>query len=152
MCSQYDDLSWRVATNSHTAAAAAAPRVSPHIPAVLGIFSLNAWMPIIIKNMLAGTALQDSSSSGGSSESNTLHDTLLATIPYFCAAIGMWLNTWSAVRLGERTLHVGVPCIFGGVLLALFEPLYRAAFAAGFAVLAIAIACPTVGKAVCLRA
>jgi hypothetical protein len=58
----------------------------------------------------------------------------------------MWLNTWSAVRLGERTLHVGVRCVVGGVLLALFEPLYRAAFAAGFAVLAIAIACAYCGQ------
>jgi hypothetical protein len=113
--------------------------------AVLGIFSLNSWMPIIIKNMLAGTALQSSRSSGGSSATNTLHATLLASIPYFGAAIGMWLNTWSAVRLRERTLH-GVPCIFCGILLALFEPLYRAAFAAGFAALVMAIACAYCGQ------
>uniref|UniRef100_A0A383VEN5 Major facilitator superfamily (MFS) profile domain-containing protein n=1 Tax=Tetradesmus obliquus TaxID=3088 RepID=A0A383VEN5_TETOB len=113
---------------------------------VLGIFSLNAWMPIIIKNMLAGTALQSSSSSGGSSATNTLHATLLATIPYFCAAIAMWLNTWSASLLRERTLHVGLPCVFGGILLALFQPMYSASFAGGFSVLVIAIACAYSGQ------
>jgi hypothetical protein len=58
----------------------------------------------------------------------------------------MWLNTWNAVRVGERTLHVGVPCVFGGILLALFQPLYQAAFAAGFAALVAAIACAYCGQ------
>lgn len=97
-------------------------------------------MAIIIKNMLAGTALANSTSSGGSSSVNTLHATLLSAIPYLCAAVAMWLLAWSSARFKERTLHVALPLIFGGVVLSLFAPLYTASFVAGFAVIAIAIA------------
>ncbi|KAF8068182.1 abaQ [Scenedesmus sp. PABB004] len=115
---------------------------------VLCVFSLNSWMAIIIKNMLAGTALTGSTSSGGSSAVNTLHATLLSAIPYFCAGLAMVANAWSANRLRERTLHVALPCIFGGVVLACFEPLYRAAFVAGFVVIVIAISSAYSGQSV----
>lgn len=108
-------------------------------PAVLCVFSLNSWIPIIIKNMLAGTALQNSTSSGGNSSVNTTHATLLSAIPYFTAAIAMWTVAWSSQKLQERDLHAGIPCIFGGVCLAFFAPLYRVSFVAGFAVIAIAL-------------
>lgn len=97
-------------------------------------------MAIIIKNMLAGTALANSTSSGGTSSVNTLHATLLSAVPYLCAAVAMWLLAWSSARCKERTLHVALPSIFGGVVLSLFAPLYIASSIAGFAVIAIAIA------------
>uniref|UniRef100_A0A383W9P8 Major facilitator superfamily (MFS) profile domain-containing protein n=1 Tax=Tetradesmus obliquus TaxID=3088 RepID=A0A383W9P8_TETOB len=115
---------------------------------VLCVFSLNSWMAIIIKNMLAGTALQGSTSSGGNSAVNTLHATLLSAIPYFCAAISMWSTAWSSERHKERTLHVGLPCVVGGIVLAFFKELYVANFVAGFAAIVIAMACAYSGQSV----
>jgi hypothetical protein len=115
---------------------------------VLCVFSLNSWMAIIIKNMLAGTALKGSTSSGGASAVNTLHATLLSAIPYFCAAISMWTTAWSSERHRERTLHVGLPCVFGGIVLALFKELYVASFVAGFAAIVIAMTCAYSGQSV----
>eukprot|EP00878_Enallax_costatus_P014248 GHUV01014903.1.p1 GENE.GHUV01014903.1~~GHUV01014903.1.p1 ORF type:complete len:424 (+),score=46.11 GHUV01014903.1:395-1666(+) len=106
---------------------------------VLCVWSLNSWMAIIIKNMLAGTALANSTSSGGNSQVNTLHATLYSAIPYFFAAIAMWVSAWSSHRFQERTLHIGIPAVFGGIVLSLFAPLYTASFVAGFAVISIAI-------------
>jgi hypothetical protein len=118
------------------------------LPAVLCVFSLNSWMAIIIKNMLAGTALTGSTSSGGNSAVNTLHATLLSAIPYFCAAISMWTTAWSSERHRERTLHVGLPCVFGGIVLAFFKELYVASFVAGFAAIVIAMTCAYSGQSV----
>lgn len=108
---------------------------------VLCVFSLNSWIAIIIKNMLAGTALQNSTSTGGASAANTLHATLLSAVPYCGAAAAMAAMAWSSHRFNERDFHVGLPWMFGGVCLALFAPLYRASFAAGFAVITIALTC-----------
>ncbi|KAI8465365.1 MAG: major facilitator superfamily domain-containing protein [Monoraphidium minutum] len=108
---------------------------------VLCVFSLNSWIAIIIKNMLAGTALQNSTSTGGASSVNTLHATLLSAIPYCGAALAMWLAAWSSHRCQERCLHAGVPWLFGGLLLAFFAPLYQRSFGAGFAVIVIALTC-----------
>lgn len=106
---------------------------------VLCIFSLNSWMSIIIKNMLAGTVLTGSTSSGGTSATNTLHATLLSAIPYFCAAVAMWVIASSSHHFQEKEFHIGMPWVVGGILLAFFEPLYKRAFAAGFCVIVIAI-------------
>lgn len=97
-------------------------------------------MAIIIKNMLMGTALTNSTSSGGKSASNTLHATLLSAIPYFLGALGMVVLAWTSQRFQERTLHVAIPSIIGGIVLTLFQPLYMASFAAGFASISITIA------------
>jgi hypothetical protein len=109
------------------------------LTAVLCVFSLNSWIAIIIKNMLAGTALANTTSSGGASSVNTLHATLYSAIPYGAAAVAMWTVAWSSARFKEKDLHTGVPWMFGGVCLALFAPLYRASFAAGFAVIVLAL-------------
>lgn len=106
---------------------------------VLCIFSLNSWISIIIKNMLAGTVLTNSSSSGGASSTNTLHATLLSAIPYCCAAVGMWVMASSSHKFKEKEFHIGVPWMVGGIALAFFEPLYKSSFAAGFSVITIAL-------------
>ena len=106
---------------------------------VLCIFSLNSWIAIIIKNMLAGTVLTNSSSTGGTSSTNSLHATLLSAIPYCCAAVAMWALASSSAHFREKELHIGVPWILGGVILALFEPLYKRAFVAGFSVIVVAL-------------
>lgn len=106
---------------------------------VMGIFSLNSWMAIIIKNMLAGTVLVNSTSTGGSSSKHSLQATLLSAIPYLCAAIGMWWIANSSHRFREKDFHIGIPWVIGGVCLAIFEPLYKRSFAAGFSMIVIAI-------------
>jgi hypothetical protein len=106
---------------------------------VLCVFSLNSWIAIIIKNMLAGTVLTNSTSTGGSSSTNSLHATLLSAIPYCGAAIAMWVVASSSARFKEKELHIGVPWLVGGICLAFFQPLYKRAFEAGFIVIVIAL-------------
>jgi hypothetical protein len=106
---------------------------------VLCIFSLNSWIAIIIKNMLAGTVLVNSTSTGGTSAANSLHATLLSAIPYFTATIAMWVVATSSQHFKEKELHIGVPWMVGGITLIFFEPLYKRSFAAGFSVITIAL-------------
>lgn len=91
--------------------------------------------------MLAGTALSGASSSGGASAANTLHATLLSAVPYAAAAVAMWAVAWLSSRNGEKDLHISAPWLVGGLLLALFSPLYKASFGAGVAVIVAALAC-----------
>ena len=105
----------------------------------MGIFSLNSWMAIIIKNMLAGTVLTNSTSTGGTSSTDSLHATLLSAIPYLCAAIGMFIVASSSHRFREKDFHIGVPYMIGGICLSFFEPLYKRSFTAGFSVIVIAL-------------
>jgi len=105
----------------------------------MGIFSLNSWMAIIIKNMLAGTVLSNSTSTGGDSSQDSLHAILLSAIPYCCAAIGMYVMAASSHRFREKDFHIGVPYMIGGICLTLFEPLYKRSFVAGFGVIVIAL-------------
>jgi MFS family permease len=116
------------------------------MPAVLAAFALNSWLPIIIKNMLAGTALFNTSSGSSRSRSSTQEATLLAAIPYVCATAANLAVAWHADRVNERLLHTGVPFVLGGVVLACFSVLTRVSFAAGFAGLVVTMACTYGGQ------
>lgn len=107
---------------------------------MLCVHSLNAFMPIIIKNMLGGTAAAGSTSSGGSSATNTRNAILLSAIPYAMAAAAMTLTTWHSDRVRERTLHVGVTAMIGSVFWLCFGPMYHLSFAAGFVSLVLSMA------------
>ncbi len=76
---------------------------------VMGIFSLNSWMVIIIHNMLAGTVLANSTSTADPSGQHSLQATLLSAVPYLCAAVGMWCMATSSHRFSEKNLHIGIP-------------------------------------------
>ena len=102
--------------------------------------SLNAFLPIIIKNMLAGTAAQGSTSTGGNSAVNTRNAMLLSAIPYAMAAVAMTLTTWHSDRVGERTLHIGMTAMVGSVFWLCFGPMYHQSFTAGFVSLVITLA------------
>ncbi|WIA11101.1 hypothetical protein OEZ85_011245 [Tetradesmus obliquus] len=118
---------------------------------VLAAFALNSWLPLIIKNMLAGTALTNSSSSGGSSSSShTQEATLLTAIPYVCATAANLAVAWHADRVNERSLHTGVPFVLGGIVLGCFTVLTRLSFAAGFAGLTVAMTCAYAGQSTLL--
>jgi hypothetical protein len=103
------------------------------------VHSLNAFMPIIIKNMLAGTASVGSTSTGGSSALNTRNAMLLSAIPYAMAAVVMSLTAWHSDRVKERTLHIGVTALIGAVFWLCFGPMYHLSFAAGFVSLVFAM-------------
>lgn len=111
---------------------------------VLCVHSLNAFMPLIIKNMLAGTAAVASTSTGGNSAINTRNATLLTAIPYVTAAAAMALLAWHSQRVNERTLHIGVTAMAGAAFWLCFGPMYNASFVAGFVSLVL-----TVGLAYC---
>jgi MFS family permease len=122
------------------------PLPPSRVAAVLAAFALNSWLPIIIKNMLAGTALANSSSGSSSSSNRTQEATLLAAIPYVCATVANLAVAWHADRVNERLLHTGVPYVLGGVVLACFSVLTRVSFAAGFAGLVVTMACAYGGQ------
>lgn len=84
--------------------------------------------------------LTNSTSTGGSSRTDSLHAMLLSAIPYLCAAVGMWWMAHSSHRFKEKDLHIGLPWIVGGICLAVFEPLYKRSFAAGFSMIVVALA------------
>jgi hypothetical protein len=104
------------------------------------VHSLNAFLPIIIKNMLAGTAAVGSTSTGGNSAVNTRNAMLLSSIPYAMAAVAMSITAWHSDRVRERSLHIGLTAIAGGVIWLCFGPMYQLSFAAGFASLVLALA------------
>jgi len=107
---------------------------------VLCVHSLNAFMPIIIKNMLAGTAAAGSTSTGGNSALNTRNAMLLSAIPYTMAAIAMSVTAWHSDRVRERTLHIGVTAMVGSVFWLCFGPMYNRSLAAGFVSLVFTLA------------
>jgi hypothetical protein len=96
-------------------------------------------MPIIIKNMLAGTAAVGSTSTGGNSAINTRNAMLLSAIPYAMAALAMSVTAWHSDRVGERTLHIGITAIIGSVFWLSFGAMYHLSFAAGFVSLVMAM-------------
>ncbi|KAF6256298.1 major facilitator superfamily domain-containing protein, partial [Scenedesmus sp. NREL 46B-D3] len=118
---------------------------------VVSAMGTNSWLTVIINNMLSGTALTNSTSSGVSpaaakaaagakhARAQSTHAILLSGIPAFCASIAMVLTAWHADRVDEKNWHVAVPYLIGGVALTLFTPLYTALFIAGFITLVLAL-------------
>lgn len=104
--------------------------------------SLYQWLPILINNMLSGTALSGSTSSGMSAVaakagSQATKAILLSGIPPICGSVAMLVTAWHSDRVNEKNWHVAVPYVISGVVLTLFTPFYKLSFAGGFAVLVI---------------
>jgi ACS family tartrate transporter-like MFS transporter len=64
---------------------------------------------------------------------------LLATIPYVVALLSTMAVAWHADRRKEKTLHVGVPYVVGGAVLACFGPVVRVSPSGGFVMLTAAM-------------
>jgi ACS family tartrate transporter-like MFS transporter len=62
-----------------------------------GGIAITFWLPQIIKGLSAGMS--------------NMTVGLLAMIPYFLAAVAMWLNGIHSDKTGERRLHAGVPLL-----------------------------------------
>lgn len=107
----------------------------------LGYFSIFTWLPILVQNMLSGTALVNSTSSGlrpGSSGAPT-KAILLTAIPSLTAAVTMVIVAWHSDRVNEKAFHVAVPYLLGGIFLCCYTPMASVSFAAGFVNLVIAM-------------
>lgn len=108
----------------------------------LGFFSLYTWLPVVVQNMLSGTALANSTSSGlqpGSDGKAPTRAILLTGIPSLTAAVVMVLVAWHSDRVNEKSLHVAVPYLLGGLFLLCYTPMASLSFAAGFVGLVIAM-------------
>lgn len=107
----------------------------------LGFFSLYTWLPVVVQNMLSGTALVNSTSSGlrpGVSGQTPTKAILLTGIPSLTAAFAMVAVAWHSDRVNEKALHVAVPYLLGGLFLLCYTPM-ASTFAGGFVNLVIAM-------------
>jgi MFS family permease len=108
----------------------------------LGFFSLYTWLPVVVQNMLSGTALVNSTSSGlrpGSDGRTPTKAILLTGIPSLTAAVAMVAVAWHSDRVNEKALHVAAPYLLGGLFLLCYTPMASLSFAAGFVNLVIAM-------------
>ncbi|GBF93030.1 hypothetical protein Rsub_05641 [Raphidocelis subcapitata] len=107
---------------------------------VMCSFSLGAWVPILISNLLNGTALSSATAVGGG-KAKSVQATLLSTVPFVTATFAVLANAWHSDRTRERTAHIAVPNLVGGVLLACFGAVARRSVAGGFAIITLSLAC-----------
>ncbi|GBF93031.1 MFS transporter [Raphidocelis subcapitata] len=114
---------------------------------VLCAFSLYAWVPLIVSNLMNGTAVA-ASTAMGPSKANSVKATLLSTVPYAVAALAVVGNAWHSDRTGERTIHVAVPWLTGGVVLACFGAVARRSIVGGFVMLTAAMGLAFSGQSV----
>ncbi|GBF99609.1 MFS transporter [Raphidocelis subcapitata] len=99
-----------------------------------------AYTPIIISNLLAGTALSSKSSVAAGAGNKSLLPVALALVPYSLASATSFVVAASSQRRDEQFWHVCGPLLSAGVILALFPPLAKAAIPAGFLSLSISLA------------
>ena len=99
-----------------------------------------AYTPIIIANLLAGTALSNASTVAASRGSNDLKPIALAMVPFTLAALTSYVVAHSAQRRDEQFWHISLCLLAAGTILALFPLLAKAAVAAGFLSLAVSLA------------
>ena len=117
----------------------------------MGSWALGAWLPLIVANLLAGTALTDSTASAAT-KAVSVKASLLSAVPYALSAATLLGIAWSSDRHNERSAHIIAPWLAGGALLACFGAAARASTAAGFAVLSLALAFVYSGQGVlCAR-
>ena len=111
----------------------------------MSFFSFHPWITIIINNMLHGTAVHGSTSSGAAMKGNEgghgslpIKAILLSSVPAVSGSVAAVVCAWHSDKVNEKHLHVALPWLVSGVFLALFGPAAAASFAAGFAALVLA--------------
>ncbi|KAI8472374.1 MAG: major facilitator superfamily domain-containing protein [Monoraphidium minutum] len=112
---------------------------------VIAAFSLHAWLPIIISNLLNGTVLTSATSVGGG-RATSVKATLLSTVPYFFAAISLMAVAWSSDRTGEKTAHVAIPVVLSGAVLSCFGAVARRSAVGGFVILTASLGLAFAGQ------
>lgn len=98
-----------------------------------------AYTPIIINNMLRGTAFGNATVQAAKGAQD-LRPVGLTVVPYSLAAVLAYIVATSSQRRNELFYHVASCSIIAGVLLLLFTPIARASLAAGFIVLSLSLA------------
>lgn len=105
---------------------------------VMAAWSLSAWIPVMVSNLLNGTALAAATSVGGG-RSTGPRATLLSTVPYAVAALSLVAVAWHSDRCKEKVLHTAAPWMAGGVILACFGAVARRSLPGGFVMLCAAM-------------
>jgi hypothetical protein len=98
-----------------------------------------AYTPIIISNLLRGTALGNATVAAAKG-ARDLRPVGLSVIPFFLAAVFSYLLAASSQKRDELFYHISGMLVPAGVLMALFSPLARWSVAAGFAALTLSLA------------
>jgi len=98
-----------------------------------------AYTPIIINNMLRGTAFGNATVQAAKGVQD-LRPIGLTVVPYSLAAVLAYIVATSSQRRNELFYHVASCSTIAGVLLLLFTPIARASLAAGFIVLSLSLA------------
>lgn len=116
----------------------------------MSFFSFHPWTTIIINNMLKGTALNHGTSgaspgarggphaAAGPNGELPIKAILLSSVPGITGSIAAVICAWHSDKTNERHLHVALPWIISGVLLAMFGPMTAISFIAGFVALVLA--------------
>jgi hypothetical protein len=98
------------------------------------------YTPIIINNLLNGTALSNSASVAATKEGGGLKAVGLSVVPYTLAVVSAISVAHSVQKRDEHFLHVSCCLLLAGAILALFPALAAAHAAAGFLSLALSLA------------
>ena len=98
------------------------------------------YTPNIIQNLLNGTALSNYATVAAAKGSSGLKAVGLAVVPYTLAALSVYFVAHSAQRRDEHFLHVSIPLLVGGTILALFPALATAHAVGGFLSLSLSLA------------
>ncbi|GBF99705.1 MFS transporter [Raphidocelis subcapitata] len=98
------------------------------------------YTPILISNLLSGTALTSHVSVAAAAGTSSLLPVALAVVPYSLASAAAYAVAASAQRRNEHFFHVSISLALSGTMLALFAPLARASVAGGFVALSLSLA------------
>jgi hypothetical protein len=112
------------------------PRPASRPPPQVGL----SFTPIIISNILSGTALSNSATVAASAGSKGLKPVGLSVVPYALAAVVSVLVAISAQRRQEHFFHVAACITLAGVLHMLLPVILTASGVGGFITLALTMA------------
>jgi hypothetical protein len=101
------------------------------------VFTL--FTPIIIKNLLSGTAFSNATVQAAKG-SKDLRPIALSIVPFATAFVLSYLVAHSSQRRNEQFIHNFICLLIAGVAMALFTPLAQASVAAGFIALSLSLA------------
>jgi ACS family tartrate transporter-like MFS transporter len=98
------------------------------------------FTPIVLENLLAGTAFSAHVTVQARKGSRDLRPVGLAAVPFALSTLLSYLVALSSERFNELFWHIIACLSFGGVAMTLFMPLAQANVAAGFAAMTLSLA------------
>jgi len=97
------------------------------------------YTPIIISNLLNGTALNNKATVAAAKGSKSLMPVALAMVPYTLAVLFSYIVAHSSQKRNELFLHISACLLTAGVTMSLFSTLATASVAAGFIALSLSL-------------